>query len=142
MKTYRILWLASFALTIAALLSCSKDNEPKPEPPTIEWHEVGSGNSKTGYPGDDLHLDAEIIAPGGIARITLEIHSDAPGGWSFEQVYTGDYVGKKNAEFHRHIDIPSDAPLGDYHLHLSVTDQAGQTVEAEAELQLVEAPAN
>jgi hypothetical protein len=39
------------------------------------------------------------------------------------------FSGLKNAEFHKHIDIPADAVTGLYHLHLAVTDQQKQMAE-------------
>ena len=41
-------------------------------------------------------------------------------------------------EFHEHIDIPAEAPLGEYHLHFTVTDQKGQTTLVEAHIDVIE----
>src|SRR5690606_34688622 len=87
--------------------------------------------------GSDLHLDAAILAPGVIASITLSIHPEGEAGWEFERVYTEGYEGLKNADFHEHIDIPADAVEGEYHLHLTVADKLGNTVEAESHLDIV-----
>ena len=39
---------------------------------------------------------------------------------------------------YEHIDIPENAPLGEYHLHFVVTDNNGQQTVAESHLELVE----
>ena len=88
--------------------------------------------------GDDMHLEAEIVAEGLIKRIDVEIHKE-DGSFEIEKSYTeGKYIGVKNTEFHEHIDIPANAPLGEYHLHFTVTDQQGQTTLAEAHSEVIE----
>ena len=57
--------------------------------------------------------------------------------WEFEQVFTEGYEGLKNTDFHEHIDIPADAAEGEYHLHLTVADKVGNTVEGESHLDIV-----
>ena len=99
---------------------------------------MGHDNSKTAMRGDDMHLEADILAEGLIKRIDVEIHQE-DGSFEIEKSYTeGKYVGVKNVEFHEHIDIPADAPLGEYHLHFTVTDQKGQTTVAETHVEVVE----
>jgi hypothetical protein len=88
--------------------------------------------------GDDMHLEADILAEGLISRIDVEIHQE-DGSFEIEKTYTeGKYIGVKNVEFHEHIDIPADAPLGEYHLHFTVTDREGQTSQAEAHIHVIE----
>jgi uncharacterized membrane protein len=129
-----ILFLTS--LSILALSSCEKD-ESLPEKPVITITEVGSHDMPEGkvIAGEELHLEAEIVAEGSIARIDVEIHQEESGGFEIEKSYVdGKYIGVKNVEFHEHIDIPDEAPAGAYHLHLTVTDKEGQSTTAEAEL--------
>ncbi|MDR2773550.1 MAG: DUF4625 domain-containing protein [Tannerella sp.] len=129
-----ILFLTS--LSTLALLSCKKD-EVIPEKPVITITEVGSHDMPEGKvkAGDELHLEAEIVADGSIARIDVEIHQEEGGGFEIEKSYVdGKYIGVKNVEFHEHIDIPAETPAGEYHLHLTVTDKEGQSTTAEAEL--------
>ncbi len=120
---------------IIFLASCKKDPMPI-EKPSITDLEVGSSNNKTAYPGAELHIEAKILAPGNIASVKLEIHKVSGAGWEFEEVFRGTLVGKKNTEFHEHISVPADAALGIYHLHLSVTDQEGNTTEVESQLEV------
>ncbi|MDR0698931.1 MAG: DUF4625 domain-containing protein [Tannerella sp.] len=129
-----ILFLTS--LNILVFSSCKKD-EPLPEKPVITITEVGSHDMPEGIvkAGDELHLEAEIVAEGSIARIDVEIHQEEGGSFEIEKSYVdGKYIGVKNVEFHEHIDIPGEAPAGEYHLHLTVTDKEGQSTTAEAEL--------
>ncbi|MBV7531015.1 DUF4625 domain-containing protein [Chitinophaga sp. sic0106] len=119
----------------AGLFACSKKDEVAPKA-TITLKEIGSGNSKVAYAGSDLHVDAEIIAPGGIKEVKLDIHPQEAGGWEFDSTYTEGFVGVKNADFHKHIDIPAEAAAGKYHIHLTVIDQHGQQTEVESDLEI------
>lgn len=124
--------------TIASLCACNDEDDKTPEP-TIELTEVGHDNSKTGHPGHDLHLEANIVAEGVIRRIDIEIHQEEGSGHEIEESFTdGKYIGVKNTAFHEHIDIPADMPLGEYHLHFTVTDNEGQQSMAECHIVIVE----
>jgi len=127
--------LTVLAISALAFVSCKKDNTVAK--PTVQFTEVGHENSKQAMQGDDMHLEADIMAEGLIKRIDVEIHQEG-GTFEIEKAYTeGKYIGVKNVEFHEHIDIPANAPLGEYHLHFTVTDQAGQTVTAEEHIEVI-----
>lgn len=100
--------------------------------PEIVIEEVGSKNSKTAVAGGEMHLEAAIKAVNKIAEIEVEIHNSAA---NYEKVYTftGDYVGKTEVSFHEHLEIPVDAPAGEYHLHFIVKDASGKTTAVEVE---------
>lgn len=134
----RKLFLGVILLLSANVLffsSCEDDND-KPLAPSVKITELGSGhdspNDKIGYAGSDIHINAEITAEGLIESITLEVHQE-DGDFEFHEVYT-DAKGLKSTTLHKHIDIPAEAPEGEYHLHLVVRDQHGQTGMAESEL--------
>lgn len=136
----RKLFLGAVFLLSANLLffSSCEDDTDKPLAPTVKITELGSGhdnpNDKIAYAGSDAHIEAEITAEGLIESITVEIHQES-GSFKFNKVYTDSkYVGTKNATFHEHLDIPSEAPSGKYHLHMVVKDQHGQSGMAESEL--------
>ncbi len=136
MKVNSIISLAAAAAILLFATSCNK--EENPAKPTVNLTEVGHDNEKVAMRGDDLHLEADILAEGLIKRIDVEIHQEN-GTYEIEKSYTeGKYAGVKNVEFHEHIDIPADAPLGEYHLHFTVTDQKGQTTLAEAHIDVIE----
>ena len=136
MKALSILSLAAAAALTLFATSCNKeDNIAKP---TVTLTEVGHDNEKTAMRGDDMHLEADILAEGLIKRIDVEIHQE-DGSYEIEKSYTeGKYIGVKNVEFHEHIDIPAEAPLGEYHLHFTVTDQKGQTTTVETHVDVIE----
>jgi len=126
------------------LISCDKDGAA----PEIDFHELGMENSKTAFAGEDLHMDADILAENKIDRIELEIHSE--GGhhdkgtilfkpleeWEFDTVYT-KFSGVKTPHFHEHIEIPLDAERGDYHFHFVVTDMEGYQTTFEEEIEVL-----
>jgi hypothetical protein len=141
-----------FLITIAFIAglfftACEKDVETNPKP-VITLSELGYENSKIGYAGTDLHIEAEIVAKGKVDKITIEIHPEGEheeksasivlheGEWEFDTTYT-EFSGIINPTFHKHIDIPVDADTGHYHFHFIVTDLDGQqtTVEEELEVQ-------
>ncbi|MDR0729569.1 MAG: DUF4625 domain-containing protein [Prevotellaceae bacterium] len=136
--------LGAMLLTNMGLIAVSActDDDTMPAKPTVVITEAGSHDRPDGTvtAGEDLHLEAVITAEGLIDRIDVEIHQEEGGQFEIEKSYTeGAYIGVKNAEFHEHIDIPSSAPEGEYHLHLTVRDKKGQTATAEAELIVVAA---
>ncbi|MCX2477405.1 DUF4625 domain-containing protein [Pedobacter sp. MC2016-05] len=137
MKTTKTLLLFFlFAITFTA---CKKD-EQMPQAPMISALEVGTGNSKIAHPGNDLHIEAQISAPANIKDVVLEIHPESGNGWNVSTTYTEGFAGLKNAEFHKHIDVPADAKVGAHHGHLKVTDQNGQVSEIEFDLQVTADP--
>jgi hypothetical protein len=129
------LLLASLCLSLS---SCSDNDEPTIPAPVVNITELGSNhdnpNNNTATIGTDLHINAEIFAEGLIREIHVEIHGERGINYEIEKAFTGKYVGVKNTTFHEHIDIPADAPAGEYHFHLIVVDQLGQTTMADADL--------
>ena len=122
--------------------SCDDEKESTGKP-IVGLNEVGKENSKTGIAGSDLHLEGEIIAENLIRRIDIEIHQEDGGDFKIEKSFTeGKYIGVKNAHFHEHIEIPSEAPAVKYHLHFTVTDRLGQTETRESELTVKAAAAH
>lgn len=135
------LMLLSFATLLSFTACHDEDEAEKAKAPVIQLTEVGHDNEKHAHPGDDLHLEGDIIAEGLIKSILVEIHQE-DGDYEMEFKYDdakqySKYIGIRNCEFHEHIDIPEDAPLGEYHLHVIVTDQQGQTGSAKSELTMV-----
>jgi hypothetical protein len=131
----------ALALTLTlGFASCDNDDDNKlPAKPVVTLTEIGLENSKAAEQGGDLHLEGNILAEGLIKRIDIEIHKEGGTEQKIEKSFTeGKYIGVRNAEFHEHIDIPETAPLGEYHLHFTVTDQSGQSVTQEAHINIVE----
>jgi hypothetical protein len=127
------------------LNACKKDEViSKPE---IDLTELGYENSKIGYTGSDLHIEAEIVAEGKIETVQIEIHPEGEHGdkalntkfhegeWEVDTTFT-EFSGLKNTEFHKHIEIALDADTGHYHFHFIVTDQEGNQTIHEEELEI------
>jgi hypothetical protein len=130
MKT-KIVSLVSLAV-VSLFVACST-----PEPvskPVISDVEIGAENSKEVYVGNDLHIEASIVAEGKIAIIKVEIHQE-DGDYTIEEEFT-DAAGKKNTDFHKHISIPTDAPEGEYHLHIEVVDMLGNETKYEDHIEI------
>lgn len=122
-----------FLSGIVILNSCNKEEDiAKPQ---ITLTELGLDNSKIGYIGSDLHVEADLIAEGKIKNVNIIIHPEDSATWEFDSVYT-KFAGLKNATFHEHIEIPMSAEAGNYHFHLVVTDNEGNQTTAESELEL------
>ena len=141
MKKYihlSLMMALAFMFTLS-FTACNDDDDDKlPAKPSVALTEVGHDNSRKAHPGHDLHLEGNVLAEGLIKSINVEIHQEG-GKFEIEKAYTtGKYIGVRNCEFHEHIDIPADAPLGEYHLHFTVTDQKGQQIMTEQHVQIVE----
>ncbi len=134
------LMMALITMVTLSFTSCGNDDDDVlPAKPSITLTEVGHDNGKHAHPGHDLHLEADMLAEGLIKRIDIEIHQEGGANKIVEQSYTtGKYIGVRNAEFHEHIDIPADAPLGEYHIHFTVTDKHGQQTTVEDHIELIE----
>jgi hypothetical protein len=80
-------------------------------------------------------MDAEIVAEGKIDKITVDLHPESGEGDDIEAEYT-EYSGLLNADFHQDLEIPSTTEVGDYHFHMTVTDQAGKSTSVEADIHI------
>ncbi len=141
----KILTLFFTIASVAILSSCDKD-ETTPNP-VITLTELGYENSKIGYAGTDLHIEAEIVAEGKIDIITIEIHPEGEhedkstsiflheDEWEMDTTYT-KFSGIIDPTFHEHIDIPAYADTGHYHFHFTVTDLEGRQTVVEEELEI------
>jgi hypothetical protein len=153
-QVHRTLNVFLMAVIVILAASCKDDEISMPE--ILEFR-LGYDNVSTFHPGDDLHIDAEIVAANGIDVIIIEIHSghnhhkkvlrfangdhdndhDDHHEWE-EEIRFEKFRGLKNTDFHEHIDIPHDAAPGDYDLHFIVVDQEGYTAKADAEFTIAE----
>jgi hypothetical protein len=124
--------------------ACEKD-DPIAKP-VINMTELGYENSKMAYQGDDLHVEADVIAEGKIDKIEIVLHPEGEhmkkslviyqaGEWETDTTFT-EFSGLKNATFHKHIAIPKDAEPGHYHFHFSVTDLEGNQAAVEDEIEI------
>ena len=110
------------------------------DPPTITIQELGYENSKTVRQGDELHVEAEILAEGKIRTVSVYIHLEdhnLTGNWEVDQLFT-KFEGYKNTTFHEHFEVPSDAQTGIYHFQIEVVDQEGNVEAYEDEIEVLE----
>ena len=137
-RKLKFLLLSAVLASMAFVSSCQKDEDPAPiAKPEINNLEIGYDNDKIGTIGGDLHLDAEIVAEGKIAVIEVELHDEAGMGDDIVALFT-EFAGLKNTDFHEHVEIPEGTPAGEYHFHMMVIDQEGNTTEVEDEVMLEE----
>jgi hypothetical protein len=138
--------MKSFSVTLVIFLafsfiSCEKDDNDNTKP-NISDLEIGLGNSLTFYQGGDLHIEFEASDDEELGYYTVEIHPETKSGessWEFSQRWDFD-PGLKNALVHQHeIVVPADAPIGEYHFHLTLADKAGNTVRVEEDI-LIKVP--
>jgi len=143
MKTIINLLLLVVSTTIV-FFSCKKEDETSK--PQINSFELGYQDSKLATLGNDLHIEAEVIADGKISTIQVTIHPEGEHDekstvysveeeWEFDSTYT-EFSGLKNTTFHKHIDIPVTADTGTYHFHFIVTDLEGNQTEMEEDLKI------
>ncbi|MGB0789897.1 MAG: DUF4625 domain-containing protein [Flavobacteriaceae bacterium] len=144
-----------FLFSSILFISCTKDDI---KPPVISNLEVGAVHDEdhsdeggedehadegVAHPGESMHIGAEILAFARIETITIDIHSDevTPGegevAWEFEQVYNDAKYRVLNAELHEDITVPANAALGEYHVYIIVTDEAGNSTTAETHFDMV-----
>ena len=132
-------------LAVFSFTSCKKNEEVAK--PVITLTELGYENGKIAYLGNDLHIEADIVAEGKIQQIAVTIHPEGEheaksglvlfdaGLWEVDTVYT-KFSGLKNTTFHEHLEVPFDAEVGHYHFHFTVTDMDGNQTVIEDEIEL------
>jgi len=139
MKTDSVLLRFLPLLLTVFLFACEKKEDASAliEKPALTINEVGAKNSKVAYPGHDLHIDADISAPGKIRNVKLQITlAETDFGWDFVKTYTTGYEGAKNANFHVHVDVPENARPGIYTLLLIVTDEHGEKAREKVDFEV------
>lgn len=141
-KSYLSILIVSTAIIFS---SCEKDEEK----PQISDFELGYQNSKMATLGNDLHIQAEIVAERRISTIRVAIHPVGDGDkkstdanlneseWEFDSIYT-EFAGLKSTTFHKHVDIPVTVDTGSYHFHFIVTDLDGNQTEQDDALRLAQ----
>lgn len=142
-----ILFTVSIIVIANFTISCKKEAEIAA--PSISIQELGYQNTKRAFRGNDLHIEAYLLAEGKIANVMIELHPESghlkqvdnllsPLSWEFDSTYTGKYYGIKNTDFHEHIEIPLSADTGHYHFHFSVTDMEGNRTTFEDEVHVID----
>ena len=139
------------SLLVASLFLFSSCEDDEVSAPEIEITEIGYENSGVAYAGDDLHINAAIVAEAKIDFLRLIIHpegehdhtaeeADQHESWEVDTTFTTGFSGLKNSILHQHFDVPDHAEEGEYHLHLSVTDMEGNLSAEEANFDVIYDP--
>ncbi|MBH13885.1 MAG: protein containing PKD domain-containing protein [Leeuwenhoekiella sp.] len=90
--------------------------------------------------GSDFHAEFLIEAVHGVHNITVDIHAhgltvgEGEAEWDFEQIFEEGYHGETSVEFHEHIDVPATAPVGEYHMVITIEDEEGNISEIDTHL--------
>lgn len=126
------------ATTLCLFMACTKDEAGTVSEIQIKDVEIGTGNSKTGYPGESFHIETNITAATKIDNVKLQITSKSPTlGWAFAQTYIDGFNGVKNANFHKDLLIGANAVPGSYHFFLIVKGQNGTSKIIEDSIQII-----
>lgn len=145
MKTKKFFALAVLITSLLFFNACSTDddNEIVLNPPTIKNVEIG-GNNETGLIGRDLHFNMDVVAGELIEMVQVKIQQRSDEDYSHEwshEITWEEYQGVKNANVHKHFDVPEDAAEGHYDFVIIVNDQNGTTLEDVREIELID-PSN
>lgn len=83
--------------------------------------------------GDDFHAEFMIEAVNGVHQVNVNIHAhglpvnEGDVEWAFDQDFEAGYHEETAVEFHEHIDVPATAPVGSYHMVITIEDEEGHT---------------
>ena len=150
-QTLKIISL--FLLASFVFISCDKDEEDTTTPPEIYDFTAGThypdvSNTIVKKPGAEIIVDfsARSLNDGRLESYHIEIHDHPESGNPADEykiiddLFDNDpkFKGTRNANVHKHIAIPEDAPLGEYHVEVVVIDEYGNTTEVDAHIYLVE----
>ncbi|MFB9053837.1 DUF4625 domain-containing protein [Formosa undariae] len=92
--------------------------------------------------GEDIHAEFFVTAVSGIHTISVDIHAhDLEVGvgeveWDYEAEYQDEFHDLTEAEFHKHIDVPATAPVGEYHVLFTIEDENGNIEEYETHIDI------
>ncbi len=143
-----IILLISFVIT-----SCEKDDTDNSTPPEIYYFFAGThppdvNDTIVKKPGAEIIVDfsARSLNDGRLEAYHIEIHDHPESGNSADEYKIIDdlfdneptFRGLRNASVHKHIAIPDEAPLGEYHVEVIVIDEFGNSTMVDTLLYLVE----
>jgi hypothetical protein len=148
-QTLRILSL----LLVGSFVFLSCEKEDTTTPPEIFDFVAGThypeiSNTVVKSPGAEIIVDfgARSMNDGRLTAYHIEIHDHPESGLSeheylmIEELFDNNPVfnGLRNASIHKHIAIPADAPLGEYHVEVVVIDEFGNATAVDTLVYLVE----
>lgn len=132
MMKYIVRSLVGVLASAVLFTACKKDESPSLPIPAIENIEIGLGNNEIGVIGQDFHLNADVVAGDKIENVQVKIVQRSgetySKAWQHEVTWD-EYKGARNANVHKHFDVPVDAPEGKYDFYIIVNDQNGTKLE-------------
>ncbi len=146
--------LLSIALIFSFVIaSCEKDDTDNTTPPEIYDFFAGThppevSDTIVKIPGAEIIVDfsARSLNDGRLEAYHIEIHDHPESGNPADEFIIIDnlfnneptFKGLRNASVHKHIAIPEEAPLGEYHVEVIVIDEFGNSTMVDKLLYLVE----
>ena len=143
-----ILLLISFVIS-----SCDKEEIDTTTPPEVYdfvagTHPPNVSDTIVKTPGAEIIVDfkARSMNDGRLDAYHIEIHDHPESGNPedeykiIDELFDNDafFKGLRNASVHKHIGIPEEAPLGEYHVEVLVIDEYGNSTMVDTLLFLVE----
>ncbi len=147
-RTLSILLIIPFFIA-----SCAKDDIDNTTPPGIYDFFAGThppevNDTIVKRPGAEIIVDfsARSLNDGRLEAYHIEIHDHPESGNPADEFIIIDdlfdneptFKGLRNASVHKHIAIPEEAPLGEYHAEVIVIDEFGNSTMVDKLLYLVE----
>ncbi len=135
------------------IASCDKDDTDISTPPEIYDFFAGThppevNDTIVKRPGAEIIVDfsARSLNDGRLEAYHIEIQDHPESGDSADEFKIIDelfdneptFRGLRNASVHKHIAIPEEAPLGEYHVEVVVIDEFGNSTMVDTLLYLVE----
>ena len=131
----KLLKLTAIVLFVSVFTACKKDGQeetPELPEPIVGDIEIGLNNNETGIIGRDFHFNASVLAATKIEYVKIVIQpitgETYSKPWKHELSWP-EYKDAKNANIHKHFDIPETAAEGKYDFLIVVKDQNGSTLE-------------
>jgi len=141
-----LLLLSVLVLVMLIFAACEK-NHPEPEleqpKPALENLELGLGNAGIGVIGEDFHFEDDILAVDKIDKVDGKILPKEGETYSKtwkHEITLDQYKGLKNANIHKHFNIPDDASEGKYELLVIVYEENGSKLEMKEILKSIQGP--
>ncbi len=137
---------AIFAVLISLSLASCEDDKDTTTPPEISnflagTHPPDVSDTIVKKPGAEIIVDfnAESKNDGTLEAYHIKIH-DHDEYKIINELFDDEptFKGLRNAHVHKHIAIPDEAPLGEYHVEVIVFDEFENTSEVDTHIYLVE----
>jgi hypothetical protein len=137
-KNYALLLV--FAVIALAFVACEDEEDKDTQAPVISDLEIG--HDDTLHAGEEAHIEFSVTDNEALASYTIQIHHGEDhmailkhgDEWEFDSTFT-EIAGLKNFEVHHHaIMVPEEVEEGEYHFHLTVADEAGNTATEERDV--------